>query len=106
MFYSFENPEDHRFVQDWFVECAICSDHPGSKFFAPCLVTAYPGDCSMWLWRWEFSGRGQTVGLQRDGQDIAPFMTEHCRVQQGLTIYEDDLDSFPESGRFASPPLT
>ena len=101
VFYSYETPEDHRFVQNWFVECADLQRPTWRQFLRAMSRYRTSGRLlDVGCGAGSFLVEARRLGYDVMGQDIAPFMVEYCRNQQGLTIYDGDLDSFPESGSF------
>ena len=101
VFYSFESAEDHRFVQNWFVESADLQRPTWRQVMR--AVSRYRTSgrlLDVGCGAGSFLVEARRLGYEVMGQDIAPFMVEYCRSQQGLTIYADDLDSLPESSSF------
>jgi len=93
-FYTFDNLADRNFVQDWFVDNADLSRATWQQLLRAMRRYRSSGQLlDVGCGAGSFLVEARQAGFEVVGQDITPFFVEYCRSQQGLPVYEGELEN-------------
>lgn len=101
-FYRFENVTDQILVQNWFVEGADLQAATWRRFLR--VIRRYQPNgrlLDVGCGAGSFLVEARKQGYEVVGQDISAYFLDYCRLQQGLTVYGEDLEALtPAPGGF------
>lgn len=93
LFYSFANPVDAQYVQDWFIESADLQ-RPTWQRFLQIIQKYVPSGklldvgCGVG----SFLVEARQAGFSVTGQEVAPYFVNYSREKHGLTVFEGEIE--------------
>ena len=91
--YSFETQGDKDFVHDWFIENADLQRPVWQRYVRVMRKYCPAGKLlDIGCGTGSFLVEARAMGYEVYGQEVSPYLTEYCRKEQGLTIYDDFLE--------------
>ncbi|MGD8807786.1 MAG: class I SAM-dependent methyltransferase [Chloroflexota bacterium] len=92
-YYRYENPYDHEFVQDWFINNADSQRPTWRRYLNAMKRFEAPGRLlDVGCGAGAFLVEAKRQGYEVVGQEISPFFIDYCRNELGLEIHDSEIE--------------
>lgn len=97
-FYAFETPEDHSFVESWFIGESNHMRSVWRRYLAAMSAYVQQGNLlDVGCGAGSFLAEAQKLGFNVAGQDIADFFVQYCQQTYGIAIFSGDIAELARS---------